>query len=133
MVYNLFDKKTSGRGIKIENISNKCSLDLATRELAEELHKPIIRKFSKRKLKSHFIDNIWGTNLTEMQLINKFSEEFRFLLCVIDLYSKYTWVIPLKIKNKLQLLMLFINLQMNQNTNQIKYGLIKAANSIVDQ
>ena len=133
MVYNLFDKKTSGRGIKIENISNKCSLDLATRELAEELHKPIIRKFSKRKLKSHFIDNIWGTNLTDMQLISKFSKEFRFLLCVIDLYSKYTWVIPLKIKNKLQLLMLFINFQMNRNTNQIKYGLIKAANSIVDQ
>ena len=133
MVYNLFDKKTSGRGIKIENISNKCSLDLATRELAEELHIPIIRKFSKRKLKSHFIDNIWGTNLTDMQLISKFSKEFRFLLCVIDLYSKYTWVIPLKIKNKLQLLMLFINFQMNRNTNQIKYGLIKAANSIVDQ
>ena len=42
MVYRFFDKKTSGSGIKNENISNN--------ELAEELHKPIIRKFSKRKV-----------------------------------------------------------------------------------
>ena len=45
-------KKTSGRGIKNENISNK--------ELAEKLNKEIIRKFEKRKVHSPFIDNIWG-------------------------------------------------------------------------
>ena len=33
-----------------------------------------------------------------MQLIRKFNERFRFLLCEIDIYSKYTWVIPLKVK-----------------------------------
>ena len=33
-----------------------------------------------------------------MQLISKFNEGFRFLLCVIDIYSKYTWVVPLKDK-----------------------------------
>ena len=49
MVYKFFDKKTSRRGIKNENISNKSFLDLATGELAEKLHKPSIRKFSKRK------------------------------------------------------------------------------------
>ena len=42
MVYKFFDKKTSGSGIKNENISNK--------ELAEDLHKPIIRKFKKRNV-----------------------------------------------------------------------------------
>ena len=55
MVYTFFDKKTSGSGIKNENISNK--------ELPEELHKliiRIIRKFKKRKVHSSFIDNIWG-------------------------------------------------------------------------
>ena len=46
-----FDKKTSGSGIKNENISNK--------ELVEELHKPIIRKFNKRRVHSPFTDNIW--------------------------------------------------------------------------
>ena len=85
MVYQFVDRKTSGSGIKNENISNK--------ELAEELHKPIIRKFKKRKVHSPFIDNIWGADLAHMQLISKFSKGFRFLLYVIDIFSKYAWVI----------------------------------------
>ena len=72
------------------NISNK--------KLAEELHKPIIRTFNKRKVQSPFIDNIWHADLADMQLISKFNERFRFLLCVIDIYTKYVWVIPLKDK-----------------------------------
>ena len=50
IVYKFFDKKPSCMGIKNEIISNK--------ELAEELHAPIIRKLKKRKLHSNFIDNI---------------------------------------------------------------------------
>ena len=84
MVYNCFDKKTSGSGIKNENISNK--------QLAEESHKPVIRKFNKRKLHPLFIDNILGADLADVQLIGKFSEGLRFLLCVMDIYSKYAWV-----------------------------------------
>ena len=55
MVYKFFDKKTSGSGIKNENIPSK--------ELTEELHKPTVRKFNKRKVHSPFMDNIWGTVL----------------------------------------------------------------------
>ena len=61
MIYKSFDKKTSGRTIKNEIISNK--------ELAEELHKPIITnhgKFNESKLHSPFIDNIWGAGLADM-------------------------------------------------------------------
>ena len=65
-------------------------------ELAEELHKPIIRKFKKRRLHSSFIDNVWGTDVADMQLISKFNKGFRFLLCVIGIFSKYAWVVPLK-------------------------------------
>ena len=42
-----------------------------------------------------------------MQLISKFNKEFRFLLCVIDVYSEYAWVISLKDKKGIQLLMLY--------------------------
>ena len=66
-------KKTSGSGIKNENISNK--------ELAEELHKPIIRKFKRRKVYSYFIDNGWGADLADMDLISKFDKEIRFSIC----------------------------------------------------
>ena len=66
--------------------------------LADELHKPNIRKFKKEKVYSSFRDNIWGVDLADMLLLNKFNKGFRFLLCVIDIFSKYSWVIPLKDK-----------------------------------
>ena len=72
MVYKFFNKKSSGGPIKNEIISNK--------ELAEEIHKPIIRKFEKRKVHSSFIDNIWSADLADMQLITKFTKEFRFFI-----------------------------------------------------
>ena len=82
--------KTSDRTAKNDNISNK--------ELAEKLHKPIIKKFNKRKVRSPFIGNIWGAYLVDTQLRSKLNKGTRFLLCVIDIFSKYTRVIPLKDK-----------------------------------
>ena len=67
-------------------------------QLVEELHEPIIRNFKKRTVYSGFRDNIWGADLANMQLINKFNQGFRFLLSVIDILSKYAWVVPLKDK-----------------------------------
>ena len=61
MVYKFFGRNTSSGEIKIENMSNK--------ELAEELHKPMIRKFKNRKVFSSFIGN-WGADLADMQLIS---------------------------------------------------------------
>ena len=62
MVYKFFDKKASDRDIKNENIWNQ--------ELSEKLQKPIVRKLEKRKVHSYFIDNIWSSDITDMQLIN---------------------------------------------------------------
>ena len=89
MVYKFSDKKTAGSDIKSMQQNEK---------LAKELHKPIIRKFKKRKVYSAFKDNVWGADLADMQLINKFNKGFRFLLCVIDIFSKDAWAVPLKDK-----------------------------------
>ena len=84
---------------KMSNIINKFSLAGAqNQQLAEELHKPVIRKFEKRKVHSAFKDNIWDADLADMQLLNRHNKGIRFLLCVIDIYSKYAWVVPLKDK-----------------------------------
>ena len=56
-------------------------------DLAEELHKPIIRKLIKRTAYSRFKDSIWGAYLAYMQLICKFNKGFRFSLCVIDIFK----------------------------------------------
>ena len=93
MVYKFFDKKTKGSGATLANKSIP-----QNEKLAEELHKPIIRKFKRREVYSAFKNNIWPADLTDMQLISKFNKGFRFLLCVIYIYSKYAWVVPLKNK-----------------------------------
>ena len=68
-------------------------------QLLNELHKPIIKKFKKRKVYySSFKDNIWGVDLADMQSLSKFNKAFKYLLCAIDLLSKYAWVIPIKDK-----------------------------------
>ena len=90
MVYTFFDKKSKGSGTKNEIKENQ--------QLANELHKPIIRKFKKRKVCSSFKDNIWGVNLADMQLISKYNKGIRYLLCAIDLFSKYAFVVLLKNK-----------------------------------
>ena len=90
MVYEFFDENISNGTVKTEVISSK--------ELAEELQKPIIRKSEKRKVHLPFIVNIWSADLADVQLISKFNKRFRFLLCVfiIDVCIKYAYVIPLK-------------------------------------
>ena len=91
IVYKFFDKRTSDRtstlarsetlatriksAIENEIISNK--------ELAEELHKQIIKKFEKRKVHSPFIDYIWGADLADMQFISKFNKDFCYVLLIL--------------------------------------------------
>ena len=77
MVYKCFDKNFSSSGIINANIS--------TRQLDEELYKSFIRKFNRRKVHPPFVDNIWGVDLGNMQLLGKFNEWFRFLVCVIEI------------------------------------------------
>ena len=71
---------------------------MQNQELAEKIHKPITRKFDKRKVYSFFKDNIWGADLADMKLISKFNQIICILLGVIDIYNKYAWVVPLKVK-----------------------------------
>ena len=66
--------------------------------MENELHKPIIRKFKKRKIYSSFRDIIWGVDLANMQSLSKYNKGIKYLLCAIDLLSKYARVVPIKDK-----------------------------------
>ena len=87
IAYRLFDTETSGNGIKIKNISSK--------ELAEQKNytNQLLETLIIEKVQSPFIENILVADLADMQLISILNWLFRFLLCVIDIYSKYAWVI----------------------------------------
>ena len=113
MVYKFFDKKTKGSGIKSMSQNE---------QLAEELHKPIIRKFKKRKVYSTFKDNIWGADLADMQLISIFNKGFRFLLYVINTSGKYAWGPPLKDKKGISIVNAFQKFLKQSIENQIRYG-----------
>ena len=108
MVYKFFDKKSaSGSGVANNEIKQNL-------QLAEELHKPFIRNFKKWTVYSDW-DNVWGADLVNMQLISKLNNGFRFLLCVINIFSKYSWVVPLKDKKGISIVNAFQRTQSQQN------------------
>ena len=103
MVYKFFDKKSMGSGFKKLKNTTKLTAEpsaLARNSsiLADERHKPIIRKFNKRKVYSQFKGSIWGVDLADVQSLSRKNKGIKYLLCAIDLYSKYAFVIPLKDK-----------------------------------
>ena len=89
MVYKFFDKKSKGSGITTNDFNYQA---------ANGLHKPIIKKIKKRKVYFSFKDNIWGVDLADMQSLSKFNKGFKYILCAIDMFSKYAWVISTKDK-----------------------------------
>ena len=107
---NFFDKKSAGSGVATAEPSAKhvnTKLTPQNQQLAEELPKPIIRKFEKKKVHAAFKDNIWGADLADMQLLNKYNKGIRFLLCAIDIFSKNAWVVPLKEKKGVSIVTAF--------------------------
>ena len=63
-----------------------------------QLQRSIVKNLKKRRVRSFFKHNIWAVDLANLQLISKYNKIIRYLLCVIDLFSKYAWVAPLKDK-----------------------------------
>ena len=94
MVYKFLNKTSA----LLNQSSGSDIVNEPNHQLGNELYKPIIRKFKKRKVYSFFRDNIWGVDLADMQSLSKYNKGIKYLLCAIDLFSKYAWVVPLKDK-----------------------------------
>ena len=86
-----FKKKHLIKRLQVEQLKNE-NISI------KELKKTIIKKLNKRNVQLHSRENIWSADLADMQLISIFDNGIRFLSCVIDILSKYAWVIPLKNK-----------------------------------
>ena len=104
MVYKFFDKKSAS--------PNKSSgSDVATEpnyQLANELHKLIIKKFKRQKIYSSFDkDDILRVDLAYMKSISKYIKEIKYLLCAIELFCKYAWVVPLREKRGISIVNAF--------------------------
>ena len=122
MVYKFFDKKSSG-SVVAASLASKSSTK-PNYQLANDLHRQIIRNFKRQKVYSSFRDNIWGVDLADMQSVSKCNKGIKYLLCAIDLFSKYVWVVPLKDKRRIRIVNSFQKI-FQKDANQIKNGFIK--------
>ena len=118
MVYKVFDKRSEGSGIDKDEIKQNL-------QLAEELQKPIIRYFKKIKVYSGFKDNIWGVDLADMQSLSKYNKGIKYLLCAIDLFSKYAWVVPIKDKKGVSIIDAFQKILKESNRKPSKIRINK--------
>ena len=116
MVYKFFDKKPAS----LDKSKGSGIIDEPNYQLENELHKPIIRKFKKRKVYSSFRDNIWVVDLTDMQSLSKYNKGIKYLLCVIDLFGKYAWVIPIKDKKGTRIVNAFKKILSDSNRKRNK-------------
>ena len=83
MVYKFFHKMSASLNKSSGSVANEPNY-----QLASELHKQIIRKF-KRNVYSSFGDNILGVDLVDLQSLSKYNKGIKYLLCTIDIFSKY--------------------------------------------
>jgi len=94
IVRNIINAKVNlGLGLKSPSDAIKW-----TDRLAEKLHKTALTKFPKWRVIVTGIDKIWAADLVDMQAFSKDNDGVRYLLTVIDVFSKYGWMIPLKTK-----------------------------------
>ena len=81
MVYKFFGKKSMGSGINTAKRSSSI--------LADKLHKPVIKKFEKRKVYSQFNDNIWGVDLEDMQSLSRKNKGIKYLYLSISMCYRF--------------------------------------------
>ena len=101
MVCTFFVKNPIGSGAAAF-LANKSATE-PNYQLASEIQREIIRKFKRRKVYSSFRDNIWGADLADMQSLSTYNKGIKYLLCAINLFSKYAWVGPLKDKRAISI------------------------------
>ena len=102
-IYNPTIREKMERGLVSSLIGAKARFGMGVNKkkvsaLAKELHKSVRRKFERRRVLVSGIDKIWAADLADMKAFFKFNQGFNFLLLVIDIFSKYGWIIPLKNK-----------------------------------
>ena len=84
---DVLDKLTSGSGIRWTN------------SLADELHKSVRKNFPKRYVFVRNVDDVWGADLVDMKKLAKENDGYKYILMVIDVFSKFGWVAPIRTKS----------------------------------
>ena len=112
------DKKIDRQILKNISVKRKYHVGLGvpamSEELADELHKPIRKHFEKRRVISKHVDDIWAADLVDMQYYSRSNKGYKYILMIIDVFSKYGWAIPLKTKTGVEVSKAFADLWKKQ-------------------
>ena len=86
--------KQLSKKVKLQDVR-----DWLRKQQTYTLHKPIRKKFLRRKTVVAGIDTQWQADLADLSKLSKSNDKHRYLLCIIDVFSKYAWVVPIKDKS----------------------------------
>jgi hypothetical protein len=84
---------------KKHNVTHKQVTNWLAEQEAYNLHKPIRRRFPQCKIFTKGIDYLWEADLVDMTHLADHNDGYRFLLTVVDVFSKYAWTMLLKRKD----------------------------------
>lgn len=110
-----FSKEIKSKKISRQNIK-KFLLEQET----YTLHRPFIKKFKRSKVMVSGIDDVWQADLVDVSKISKNNKGFKFLLTVIDVFSKFAWVEPIKKKTSHEIVKAFKKIIVNRKPNKIQ-------------
>ena len=97
MVYKIFEKK-KGSGISLNE------------QAVEEFHKPVTKTFKRRKVYVRFKDNFWAADLAKMKSLSSKNKDVKYLICVIDVFTRHAWLKPLNDEKSKTVLNAFIEI-----------------------
>ena len=103
----------------IIGLKHRLGMGVWSNQLANELHKPVRRRFDKRSVFAKQVDDIWAADLVDMSPFFRSNKGYIYLLTVIDVYSKYGWIVPLKTKTGKEVAQAFRKLFRNGHPSRL--------------
>ena len=103
----------------IIGLKHRLGMGVWSNQLANELHKPVRRRFDKRSVFAKQVDDLLTADLFDMSPFFRLNKGYKYLLTVIDVYSKYGWIVPLKTKTGKEVAQAFLKLFRNGHPRRL--------------
>ena len=101
------------------------------KEIAKEIFSPVIKKFQRIQIQTHYKDECWSIDLIDRSSLSKYNKNYKFIFTIIDNHTKYAWAIPPKDKTGKRTTTAFKTLIGKRKENLIKFGQLEVKSFII--